>query len=619
MFCVLVLVLTWQHKAGALRPADNHEQDATPGATAKQRSTLHTEDNLLALTVHASAKLEHNVSERRLSGLAEVARDIARLAPKPKKSHWGSFDEADSAEHEAVAARNVGGVDAVVLSPSEHSKQSVPQQSASSLPQDIKPSNVQHKEALAKKSDSEPVADQSIHKQAPPDGTDKHPGNHSSLKSAATGSAGSSALVPPASSSSVKSAVLDSVQNHSSDNGSIKPSVQDSAQKHGEKEPAKNTTHKPLTSDPSSKLARLDSTQKADGANTKSTVLDTTQNRSTRSSSVKLEAAHSTEKQPTNAPKSSNSTGKNLASSSGSSSGKEHAAETDGKAQVDVSPATNPDRDDVFAKATVRNDHKVEARDANDVTEDVNPKSNNHHGQAVPKDEQIDNPRPLTSPFSPIDILLGVKADHPPYPTDGDPEVLSDLDHAIFDVQEVARIFSSLYKRICRFSESLVVRNWYIAGAVYALGMFLMLGLYSLFFRYRDMDADQDFHFGLLDCAGDVRICLYGLACAPIRWADTMQKGGLIPFFPAFLIMWFLLTLRIILFHFFSWGCLVWLNVTIVGVFFRQKVRRRCFLQESTPQTYIEDFFAWCCLPECAVCQEARQVEAVLQIQQDNF
>lgn len=599
MFCALVLGLTWQHKAGALRPADNHDQYAKPGATGKQRTTLHTEDNLLALTVHASAKLEHNGSERRLSGLAEVARNVARLAPKPKKSHWGSFDEADSAEHEAVAARSAGGVDAVVLSPSEHSKQMVSQQSASSSPQD-----------------SEPVADQSTHKKASPDGTETHPGNRSSLTPAAPGS---SAVVHPASSSSVKSTVMDSAQNHSSEKGSIKSAVQDSAQKHGEKDPARNTTHKPLTSDPSVKLASLDSTQKADGSGSKQTVSDATQNRSARSSSVSLEAKQPTEKQPTTASKSSNSTGKNLASSSGSSSGKDHAVETNGKAQAEDSQAMNPDRDDVFAKATVRNDHHVEARDANDVTEGVTPKSNTHHGQAVPKDEQIDNPRPLTSPFSPIDILLGVKADHPPYPTDGDPEVLSDLDHAIFDVQEAARVFSSLYQRVCRFSESLVVRNWYIAGAVYALGMFLMLGLYSLFFRYRDVDADQDFHFGLLDCAGDVRICLYGLACAPIRWADTMHKGGLVPFFPAFLIMWFLLTLRIMLFHLFSWGCLVWLNVTIVGVFFRQKVRRRCFLQESTPQTYIEDFFAWCCLPECAVCQEARQVEAVLQIQQDNF
>mmetsp|Transcript_23516 Transcript_23516/g.41340 ORF Transcript_23516/g.41340 Transcript_23516/m.41340 type:complete len:455 (+) Transcript_23516:50-1414(+) len=240
-----------------------------------------------------------------------------------------------------------------------------------------------------------------------------------------------------------------------------------------------------------------------------------------------------------------------------------------------------------------------------------------HHEKNEPFHVEVDDPSAPKSATSPIDILLGVRADHAQFPDDGDTEVFSELDHAIYDIQEFTKVSFQIYDRFARFTESLVCRNWLVAAVVYASGMFLMLGLYSLFFRYRDVESDQDFSFGLLDCMGDVRICIYGIACAPIRWADTMHKAGVANFLPAFFIMWLLLTLRIVLFHFFSWGCLAWLNVSIVGAFFRQKIRKRCALEESTPQSYIEDFFAWCCCAEFAVCQEARQMEAVLQ--QDAF
>lgn len=240
-----------------------------------------------------------------------------------------------------------------------------------------------------------------------------------------------------------------------------------------------------------------------------------------------------------------------------------------------------------------------------------------HSGNGEPERGVIDNPVASKVPMSPIDILLGVRADHPPFPDDGDTEVFSELDHAIFDVQEILKVFFRMYDRMTRFVHSLVSRNWWVAAVVYASAMFLMLGLYSLFFKYRDVDVDQDFHFGLLDCMGDVRICIYGVVCAPIRWADTMQKAGLVPFLHAFFAMWLLLTIRIVLFHFFTWGCLAWFNVSIIGAFFRQKIRKRCALEEATPQSYIEDFCAWCCCAEFAVCQEARQVEAMLQ--QESF
>lgn len=131
---------------------------------------------------------------------------------------------------------------------------------------------------------------------------------------------------------------------------------------------------------------------------------------------------------------------------------------------------------------------------------------------------------------------------------------------------------------------------------------------------------ENNFRFNLFGCINDPRMTLMVLCCAPLRWADTMDKANsnnktkriFMPYWPAIL-LWVILEAVCVLF----W-CIGYASITasvatliavIIGVYFRQKLRQKYRLPFANVKSYAEDVFAWFCCSCCAIIQEARQVE----------
>jgi Cys-rich protein (TIGR01571 family) len=186
-------------------------------------------------------------------------------------------------------------------------------------------------------------------------------------------------------------------------------------------------------------------------------------------------------------------------------------------------------------------------------------------------------------------------------------EVTQEMDDFVNDTEELERISYRLAHRLAIFYEGEGYRHLVVDVVVYLCAVFILAGLYIMYFRYREVPRDRDFQYGLLDCLGDSRVCLWGMFCPALRWADTVshEKAGLLPFGAAFVFMFVLSSLVLCPLTF----IFAWCWIVAVGVYYRQRIRAEYGLESETTASYIEDCCAWCCCAPCALIQEARQVD----------
>lgn len=101
----------------------------------------------------------------------------------------------------------------------------------------------------------------------------------------------------------------------------------------------------------------------------------------------------------------------------------------------------------------------------------------------------------------------------------------------------------------------------------------------------------------------DSDICLASCCCPCARWADSLQKVGIMSFWPA---MW--LTACGLMLTELTYG-LCWVPMIFVLLHFRQQLRRVFKMENQTWAVCVSDALSLTfCLP-CVVAQDARQVE----------
>jgi Cys-rich protein (TIGR01571 family) len=186
-------------------------------------------------------------------------------------------------------------------------------------------------------------------------------------------------------------------------------------------------------------------------------------------------------------------------------------------------------------------------------------------------------------------------------------EVEQEVDDIVTDVEEIERVVGKVTFKVRRFARDEGFRHVLLNLVVYSSAVFISLGLYMMCFRHRDTNPGQDFRYGICDCTGDSRVCICGMCCPAIRWADTVSdgKGGFILFSTALLLMTGLGILSAAP----TLGLLAWIAIVTIGVHYRQQIRLKYGLETETTSSYVEDISVWCCCTLCAICQEARQVD----------
>mmetsp|Transcript_11306 Transcript_11306/g.30092 ORF Transcript_11306/g.30092 Transcript_11306/m.30092 type:complete len:400 (+) Transcript_11306:94-1293(+) len=118
----------------------------------------------------------------------------------------------------------------------------------------------------------------------------------------------------------------------------------------------------------------------------------------------------------------------------------------------------------------------------------------------------------------------------------------------------------------------------------------------------------DSFTFGLFEVGNlnqDWPICFLAFCCPAIRWADTMTKARLLPFWMALGLMIVLSLLGPI-----TYG-VIFLLIVLVGVYFRQRLRKLYNHGPFKASVMAWDCLTWCFCVPCAVVQEAREVEKV--------
>lgn len=118
------------------------------------------------------------------------------------------------------------------------------------------------------------------------------------------------------------------------------------------------------------------------------------------------------------------------------------------------------------------------------------------------------------------------------------------------------------------------------------------------------------FSFNLFDLS-DANVCLIGLCCPMLRWADTMDHHGLMSywkaFFSTFCFMLLLITVCESSYDLPYIMVAMYLTNVAFGVFYRQKLRDHFQKEAGTFKSLANDVTAWFfCLP-CAIIQEARE------------
>lgn len=109
------------------------------------------------------------------------------------------------------------------------------------------------------------------------------------------------------------------------------------------------------------------------------------------------------------------------------------------------------------------------------------------------------------------------------------------------------------------------------------------------------------FSFDLFSCLSDPRICAIGFCCPSLRWADTLDKHGVMSYWPACLVMFFLFLMSL---H--TSGIMI-IGVALLGVISRQKLRAQLEMDNKTVTTVLSDSAVWLCCQPCAIIQEARE------------
>lgn len=119
--------------------------------------------------------------------------------------------------------------------------------------------------------------------------------------------------------------------------------------------------------------------------------------------------------------------------------------------------------------------------------------------------------------------------------------------------------------------------------------------------------SKQDFNdwtSGPFDICSDGRVCCWSLLCPCIRWADNMDMLGILGFWVGLLLFCGLIMLTTV-----PGGVLLWLVAVLLWMSFRQQLRLKFDMEQSTVRTFIGDCALYCCCWPCAIAQEARHIE----------
>jgi len=119
--------------------------------------------------------------------------------------------------------------------------------------------------------------------------------------------------------------------------------------------------------------------------------------------------------------------------------------------------------------------------------------------------------------------------------------------------------------------------------------------------------SKQDFNdwtSGPFDICSDARVCCWSCWCPCIRWADNMDMLGILGFWVGLLLFCGLIMLTTV-----PGGLLLWLVAVLLWMSFRQQLRLKFDMEQSTFRTFAGDCALYCCCWPCAIAQEARHIE----------
>jgi len=118
----------------------------------------------------------------------------------------------------------------------------------------------------------------------------------------------------------------------------------------------------------------------------------------------------------------------------------------------------------------------------------------------------------------------------------------------------------------------------------------------------------KSFSFSMLGCLSTPNICLMGFCCPCLRWADTVDRIGFLPYWKAFFAFFILQVL-----YGLTWG-IAPICVVALGVYYRQKFRAKYDFENGTMRSVAVDTLAWLCCQPCAIIQEAREESIMLEV-----
>lgn len=111
----------------------------------------------------------------------------------------------------------------------------------------------------------------------------------------------------------------------------------------------------------------------------------------------------------------------------------------------------------------------------------------------------------------------------------------------------------------------------------------------------------DNFSFHIFGCCGAPHISVVGCLCPCLRWADTLDRNGLLSFWKAF-------ALFLVLDFFVGFTCgLSLIGLIAVGAWFRQKLREKFEIENGTRGSIFTDIALWTFCTPCAIIQEARE------------
>lgn len=205
----------------------------------------------------------------------------------------------------------------------------------------------------------------------------------------------------------------------------------------------------------------------------------------------------------------------------------------------------------------------------------------------------------------------GKEGDSNEDPTDDHAEALNDH---VANAHEEAPPCSTCKVDFWAMSEK--KKESFLAGScVYLLGGLLVAFLHYKVRSWKTLRVEPvvdvirsgtDFSFDLLGCFSTPTICMVGCLCPCLQWADTIDRrsissAGFLGYWKAFL-SFFILTVL----YGFTRGVAPVL-VVLLGVYYRQKLRKSYNIENGTAGTVARDCLAWCCCQPCAIIQEARE------------